>query len=134
MKVTVCAVGRLAGRSEERALTDDYMGRFDQTGRKLGWGPFSEVEVEARKGSSIICRQAARLGRSGARRGLCDWRRRRDRSGSTRQRRYVAVFRGNGLAAQTGAGDAGGTIVPCRLYRGGRALSSGLGCLRRRYF
>jgi len=53
MKVTVCAVGRLAGRSEERALTDDYMGRFDQTGRKLGWGPFSEVEVEARKGSSM---------------------------------------------------------------------------------
>ena len=53
MKITVCAVGKLAGRSEERALTDDYMGRFDQTGRKLGWGPFSEIEVEGRKGSSM---------------------------------------------------------------------------------
>jgi len=53
MKVTVCAVGRLQGRSEERALTDDYMSRFNQTGRNLGWGPFYEIEVEARKGSDM---------------------------------------------------------------------------------
>ena len=53
MRVTVCAVGKLQARSEERALTDDYMARFDQTGRKLGWGRFSEIEIEARKGSSM---------------------------------------------------------------------------------
>ena len=53
MKVTVCAVARLQGRSEERSLTDDYMARFNQTGRKLGWGPFTEIEVEARKSGGM---------------------------------------------------------------------------------
>lgn len=53
MKITVCAVARLQGRSEERALTDDYMARFNQTGRKLGWGPFTEIEVDPRKGGGM---------------------------------------------------------------------------------
>jgi len=67
MKVTVCAVGKLAARSEERSLTDDYMGRFDQTGRKLGWGPLTETEVDPRKGSSkaeeaVVLRKAIPTG------------------------------------------------------------------------
>ena len=49
MKLFVCAVGRLAPRSEERALTDDYMARFNAAGRPLGWGPLTEHEVETRK-------------------------------------------------------------------------------------
>ena len=53
MKVTLCAVGRLAGRSEERALCDDYIKRFDVTGRPLGWGPLHVVEVEDRKGGGM---------------------------------------------------------------------------------
>lgn len=53
MKVTVCAVGRLPARSAERELTDDYLARFDQTGRPFGWGPITEVEVEDRKGGGM---------------------------------------------------------------------------------
>jgi 23S rRNA (pseudouridine1915-N3)-methyltransferase len=53
MRVNVCAVGRLQGRSEERALTDDYMSRFTLAGRPLGWGPFTETEVEDRKGGGM---------------------------------------------------------------------------------
>ncbi|SEP62574.1 23S rRNA (pseudouridine1915-N3)-methyltransferase [Loktanella sp. DSM 29012] len=49
MKLTVCAVGRLVSRSEERALTDDYMSRFTPAARRLGWGPLTEIEVEDRK-------------------------------------------------------------------------------------
>ena len=48
MRVTVCAVGRLRV-GPERALTDDYYARFDRTGRVLGLGPVTEVEVEDKK-------------------------------------------------------------------------------------
>ncbi len=53
MKVTVCAVGRLHAKSAERLLTDDYMARFDQTGRPHSWGPLNEIEVEDRKGGGM---------------------------------------------------------------------------------
>ena len=49
MRVHLCAVGRLRS-GEERALTDDYLSRFDRTGRPLGLGPASLHEVEDRKG------------------------------------------------------------------------------------
>ena len=49
MKACVCAVGRLAPRSEERALTDDYMARYAPLARRLGWGPLTESEIETRK-------------------------------------------------------------------------------------
>lgn len=49
MKVTICAVGRLRG-GPERSLVDDYLTRFDRTGRGLGLGPASVIEVEAKKG------------------------------------------------------------------------------------
>ncbi|QBF33181.1 23S rRNA (pseudouridine(1915)-N(3))-methyltransferase RlmH [Thalassococcus sp. S3] len=48
MRVHICAVGRLRS-GEERALTDDYLKRFNRTGRALGLGPASEREVEDRK-------------------------------------------------------------------------------------
>ncbi|MFP4328651.1 MAG: 23S rRNA (pseudouridine(1915)-N(3))-methyltransferase RlmH [Paracoccaceae bacterium] len=49
MRVHLCAVGRLRN-GEERALTDDYLSRFDRTGRPLGLGPATLHEVEDRKG------------------------------------------------------------------------------------
>ena len=53
MRVNIRAVGRLGPRSQERALVDDYLGRFGQTARNLGWKPASEVEVEDKKGGGM---------------------------------------------------------------------------------
>lgn len=63
MRVHVCAVGRLGPRSEERALTDDYMARFDRTARPLGLGPLREHEVEDRRGGGRAA-EAALLARA----------------------------------------------------------------------
>ena len=52
MRVHICAVGRLRV-GPERALIDDYLTRFDRTGRPLGLGPASVVEVEDRKGGGM---------------------------------------------------------------------------------
>lgn len=49
MRVHICAVGRTRS-GPERDLTDDYLTRFDRTGRALGLGPASVSEVENRKG------------------------------------------------------------------------------------
>ena len=48
MRLHVCAVGRLRA-GPERALVDDYYTRLDRTGRALGLGPVSELEVEDKK-------------------------------------------------------------------------------------
>ena len=49
MRVHICAVGRLRN-GPERDLIDDYLTRFDRTGRALGLGPASVIEVEDKKG------------------------------------------------------------------------------------
>lgn len=49
MRVHLCAVGRLR-QGPERALIDDYVTRFDRTGRALSLGPLSEHEVEDKRG------------------------------------------------------------------------------------
>jgi 23S rRNA (pseudouridine1915-N3)-methyltransferase len=49
VRVHLCVVGRLKS-GPERALVDDYLTRFDRTGRPLGLGPAQVVEVEDRKG------------------------------------------------------------------------------------
>ena len=49
MRVTLCVVGRLRA-GPERDLIDDYLTRFDRTGRALGLGPASVIEVEDKKG------------------------------------------------------------------------------------
>ena len=49
MRVTLCVVGRLRA-GPERDLIDDYLTRFDRTGRALGLGPIDVREVEDRKG------------------------------------------------------------------------------------
>ena len=48
MRVHLCAVGRLRS-GPERALVDDYLTRFDRTGRALGLGPFVQHEVEDKR-------------------------------------------------------------------------------------
>ncbi|MDD9726864.1 23S rRNA (pseudouridine(1915)-N(3))-methyltransferase RlmH [Roseovarius sp. SK2] len=52
MRVHICAVGRMKP-GPERALLDDYMSRFDRTGRALGLGPAQMHEVEDRKGGGM---------------------------------------------------------------------------------
>ncbi|WP_439138341.1 23S rRNA (pseudouridine(1915)-N(3))-methyltransferase RlmH [Planktotalea sp.] len=48
MKVHICAVGRMRA-GPEKVLFDDYQTRFDRTGRGLGLGPLSVLEVEDKK-------------------------------------------------------------------------------------
>jgi 23S rRNA (pseudouridine1915-N3)-methyltransferase len=45
-------VGRLRA-GPERSLIDDYLMRFDRTGRPLGLGPSSEHEVEDKKNAGM---------------------------------------------------------------------------------
>ena len=52
MRVHICAVGRLRA-GPERELIDDYLTRFDRTGRALGLGPANIVEVEDKKGGGM---------------------------------------------------------------------------------
>ena len=49
MRLHICAVGRLR-KGPELALIDDYQTRFNRTGRALGLGPLSIIEVEVKKG------------------------------------------------------------------------------------
>ncbi len=53
MRVTLCVVGRLRA-GPERDLIDDYLTRFDRTGRALGLGPASVIEVEDKKGGGSV--------------------------------------------------------------------------------
>jgi len=52
MRVHICAVGRLRG-GPEKALIDDYLLRFDRSGRALGLGPVTLHEVEDKKGGGM---------------------------------------------------------------------------------
>ncbi|MEZ7812219.1 MAG: 23S rRNA (pseudouridine1915-N3)-methyltransferase [Paracoccaceae bacterium] len=52
MRVQICAVGRLRS-GPEKALIDDYSARFDRTGRALGLGPLSFIEVEDKKSGGM---------------------------------------------------------------------------------
>lgn len=62
MRLRVCAVGR-SRTGPERALAEDYLARFDRTGRSLGLGPAEIAEVEDRKGGGRFA-EAALLGRA----------------------------------------------------------------------
>lgn len=52
MRVHICAVGRLRG-GPEKDLIDDYLTRFDRTGRALGLGPARIIEVEDKKNGGM---------------------------------------------------------------------------------
>lgn len=53
MRVHICAIGRIKAGEPERALIDDYVTRFNRTGRPLGLGPLAETEIEDRKGGGM---------------------------------------------------------------------------------
>jgi 23S rRNA (pseudouridine1915-N3)-methyltransferase len=57
MRVHVCAVGRMRA-GPEKSLTDDYLTRFDRTGRALGLGLAKLIEVEDRKGGGMAAEAA----------------------------------------------------------------------------
>lgn len=52
LRVHICTVGRLRS-GPERDLIDDYLTRFDRTGRALGLGPAKLHEVEDRKSGGM---------------------------------------------------------------------------------
>lgn len=52
MRVHIIAVGRLRN-GPERELINDYLQRFDRTGRNMGLGPVSLHEVEDKKGGGM---------------------------------------------------------------------------------
>jgi len=52
MRVHICAMGRLRA-GPEKSLVDDYLTRFDRTGRGLGLGPARVVEMEDKKGGGM---------------------------------------------------------------------------------
>ncbi|MGB7242586.1 MAG: 23S rRNA (pseudouridine(1915)-N(3))-methyltransferase RlmH [Sulfitobacter sp.] len=49
MRLHICAVGRMRA-GPEKLILDDYLTRFDRTGRGLGLGPARVIEVDDRKG------------------------------------------------------------------------------------
>ena len=52
MKLKIAAVGRLRA-GPEADLVNDYIDRFDKTGRALGLGPVAVQEIEAKKGGGM---------------------------------------------------------------------------------
>lgn len=62
MRLHLCAVGRIRSGAE-RDLIDDYLKRFDRTGRALGLGPVREHEVEDKKNGGMEA-EAALLDRA----------------------------------------------------------------------
>ncbi|WP_347311516.1 23S rRNA (pseudouridine(1915)-N(3))-methyltransferase RlmH [Defluviimonas sp. SAOS-178_SWC] len=62
MRLHICAVGRLRA-GPELTLIDDYLKRFDRTGRALSLGPVSVHEVEDKKGGGMEA-EADLLGRA----------------------------------------------------------------------
>jgi 23S rRNA (pseudouridine1915-N3)-methyltransferase len=49
VRLHICAVGRLQGRTEEHTLSHDYMSRLTKAGRAVGLTQITETEVEDRK-------------------------------------------------------------------------------------
>ena len=62
MRVHICAVGRLRA-GPEKDLIDDYLTRFDRTGRSMALGPAQVIEVEDKKGGGMAA-EAALLDKS----------------------------------------------------------------------
>jgi len=62
MRLHLCVVGRIRS-GPERDLIDDYLKRFDRTGRPLGLGPAREHEVEDKRGGGMVA-EAALLDRA----------------------------------------------------------------------
>ncbi|MCC7321556.1 MAG: 23S rRNA (pseudouridine(1915)-N(3))-methyltransferase RlmH [Rubellimicrobium sp.] len=123
MRVTICAVGRLRA-GPERALLDDYLARFDRTGRPLGLGPVSVVEVEDRKGGGMAAEGAllARALPDGP--VICALDERGESPDSPAFARWLAEWRDAGRQVAFVIGGADG-IDPALRSRSARMLSFG---------
>jgi 23S rRNA (pseudouridine1915-N3)-methyltransferase len=123
MRVTICAVGRLRG-GPERALCDDYLTRFDRTGRALSLGPASIVEVEDKKGGGMQA-EAALLSRALPDRAvLCILDERGEVVTSPAFAGWLSGWRDQGRDVAFVIGGADG-IDPALRHRADRALSFG---------
>ncbi len=123
MRVTICAVGRLRA-GPERTLCDDYLTRFDRTGRALGLGPATMVEVEDKRGGGMAA-EAALLSRAvpdGA--TLCILDERGETVSSPAFAAWLVDWRDQGRDAAFVIGGADG-IDPALRNRADRALSFG---------
>jgi 23S rRNA (pseudouridine1915-N3)-methyltransferase len=60
LRVAVAAVGRLR-KGPERALVEDYLARFAQTGRAVGLGPATLTEIDERRHAGMEAEGAALL-------------------------------------------------------------------------
>jgi len=123
MRVTICAVGRLR-TGPEKVLLDDYLLRFDRTGRALGLGPASVSEVEDRRGGGMASEGAllARAVPEGA--ALCVLDERGDRPDSPQFAQWLAGWRDGGQAVAFVIGGADG-VDPALRARSDRLLSFG---------
>ena len=52
MRIAICAVGRMRA-GPELSILEDYLERFERTGRGLGFGPARIIEVEDKKGGGM---------------------------------------------------------------------------------
>lgn len=123
MRVTICAVGRLR-QGPERVLVEDYLQRFDRTGRALGLGPAQVVEVEDRKGGGMAA-EAALLSRAipdGA--ALCILDEHGETPDSPGFARWLAGWRDGGRDLALVIGGADG-VDPLLRARADRVLSFG---------
>ena len=116
-------MGRLRA-GPEKLLIDDYLQRFDRTGRALGLGPVSVIEVEDKKGGGMAA-EALLLARAvpeGAVIWLLD--ERGDQMGSPAFASRLATWRdaGRDLAFIIGGADG---IDPGLRVRADAALSFG---------
>lgn len=124
MRVTICAVGRLRA-GPERALCDDYLTRFDRTGRALGLGPAIVTEVEDRRGGGMVA-EAVLLGRAVPERAvMCVLDERGSQLSSTDFARWLSEWRDQGRDLSFVIGGADG-IAPDLRDRAERALSFGM--------
>ncbi|WP_209507236.1 MULTISPECIES: 23S rRNA (pseudouridine(1915)-N(3))-methyltransferase RlmH [unclassified Ruegeria] len=57
MRISIVAVGRLRA-GPEKTLLDDYLTRFDRTGRALGLGSAQVIEVEDKKNAGMAAEAA----------------------------------------------------------------------------
>lgn len=60
MRLHICAIGRIR-KGAERSLIDDYIARFNKTGRALSLGPCLEHEIDDRKANTPQTQGAALL-------------------------------------------------------------------------
>ena len=106
MRVHLCVVGRLR-KGPEKDLIDDYLNRFEKSGRAFGLGPVSVLEVEDKKGGGMA--SEADLLRRAIPKGA-----------------LIAILDERGLATYVGARDDSRTAVSQRIHFGGRPVSSSL--------